>query len=192
MASHEIPHEREADAEALADALGRFVDLHEEVEDLRELVGRNADAVVGHADHHVGALGTRRDLDAAAGLGVLDRVEDDVLEDLLQAHAIGVQPDRIRGNVDRDLVASRLQRCAARLERMPDFRADIQRLAPQLDRPPSDARDVEQVIHEARHLRDLAVHGFQQRTPALGIVAAGLEHVQRSAHRGERVAQLVR
>ena len=56
----EPPHQREADAEAAARAVDGVVRLHEQIEDLRQHVGRNADALVGDAQHRVVALARRR------------------------------------------------------------------------------------------------------------------------------------
>ena len=48
---HEGLHQRQADAQPVARALERRVDLREHVEDARQVVGGDADAVVAHADH---------------------------------------------------------------------------------------------------------------------------------------------
>ena len=89
-------------------------------------------------------------------------------------------------------MAPALERCAARFEGVADLGAHVERLAPELDRAARDARDVEEVVHEPRHLRHLAIHRLEERPAALGLEVAGLQHVQRGAHRRERVAQLVR
>src|SRR5205085_4068022 len=59
-------NEAQADAEAALRSLERMVDLHEGVEDLRQHVARDADAVVLDADHHVGALALDAERDVAA------------------------------------------------------------------------------------------------------------------------------
>src|SRR5258706_13388771 len=158
VALHEIPHQRQADAQALADALGRFVDLDEEVPDLRELVPSDADAVVAHADHHVVELAFCGDLDAPLPFGVLGRVEDEVLEDLLQAHAVGDDPERLLRKLHDHLVPADLDLALAGLDRVANLVVDVERLAAQLDGPARDPRDIQQVLDQARHLRHLAGH----------------------------------
>jgi hypothetical protein len=88
--------------------------------------------------------------------------------------------------------AARLDRHAARLEGVADLRANVERFAAKLDGPARDARDVEQVFDEARHLRDLPVHRFEELLLALAHERLAAKHVQRRAQRRERVAQLVR
>ncbi len=191
MALHEIPHQRQADAQALADALGRFVDLDEEVPDLRELVPSDADAVVAHADHHVVELAFCGDLDAPLPFGVLGRVEDEVLEDLLQAHAVGDDPERLLRKLHDHLVPADLDLALAGLDRVANLVVDVERLAAQLDGPARDPRDIQQVLDQARHLRHLAVHRLEQRLRSLGLDFLGAQHVNRGAHGCQRVAQLV-
>ena len=66
----------------------RAVGLHEGVEDLAQPLGRNPDAGVDHVDRQLGLLGIRQepgnDFHPAA-LGELDRVADEVGDDLPEA-----------------------------------------------------------------------------------------------------------
>ena len=57
----EALHQRQSDAESALRSPRRAIDLHEHVEDLRERVRRNADAVVLHADDRLAALAPGRD-----------------------------------------------------------------------------------------------------------------------------------
>ena len=72
--------ETQADAGDLANEADG--DLGKPVEDLIPLVARDAVAVVGHANDDLFALCLSRDLDRAAGRAVLDRVGDQIAQDL--------------------------------------------------------------------------------------------------------------
>src|SRR5258706_2535761 len=185
------PHQREADAQALARALGRVVDLDEKIPYVRKPVARDADAVIAHAHHDAAKLALGAYLDTPAGVGVFHGFEQADLEDLLQPHAIGDRVERLLWQVHHELVASGFERSLARLEGVADLARDVERLAPELGRAARDARDVEQVLDEPRHLRDLPVHRFEQDALALGIDVFRPQHVQRRPQRRERVAQLV-
>ena len=77
-----------------------------------------------------------------------------------------------------------------RLDRRIDQRAQVERAAPQLEDAAGDARDVEQVVEQARHVRELPVdHPARVRHHGHG--RAGPEQPRGIADRRERVAQLV-
>src|SRR6185503_2221874 len=50
------PRQRQPDAEAVARLPARVVTLHERFEDVRQHRGRDADARIAHADHHVAVV----------------------------------------------------------------------------------------------------------------------------------------
>src|SRR5438552_11940766 len=89
----ELAHDVEAETGAAVRALVGAVDLPEHLEDVREVLGRNADASVAHGeDRRVGAQ-LAADDDLAAG-SELEGVADEVLQDHLQLPPIGVE-DRV-------------------------------------------------------------------------------------------------
>ena len=75
----------------------RRLGLVEPIEDVRQVLGRDARALVGHGDRHAGlleaeclrdAIGARAELDRRAGRRVAQRVGGEVLQRLLEAIAI--------------------------------------------------------------------------------------------------------
>ena len=103
--------QRQAEARALVALAQRVLDLAEGRERHRDVLERHADTVVGDLEHEPGVRARPgRDLDRAAGRGELDRVGEQVVQDLAQLAPVGTQLRQ----VVRDLG---LQRDAARLRR---------------------------------------------------------------------------
>ena len=71
-------HQRQADAEPALCAAVRAIDLREHVEHRRELVGRDADAVVADGDDGAAVAPSAAAPDVAAGVGVLGGVVEQV------------------------------------------------------------------------------------------------------------------
>ena len=71
---HQPPRHREADAEAAGRAVEPLRALREEIEHVRQQLGRDPGAVVPNANHRLSALAAGRDLDPAARLRVLGGV----------------------------------------------------------------------------------------------------------------------
>ena len=191
MALHQVLYQREADAESLTGPLGRLVHLHEQVPHLQELVLCNADTVVADLDQHVRALVHGGDLDTPARLGVLHRVQDQVLEDLLQSNPVCHHRQRLGGQADHHLMAADLERALAGFERVANFGGDVDGLAAQFDDAAGDARDVQEILDQPRHLRHLPVHGLEQGLGALRLDRVDAQHMKCGAHRRERIAQFV-
>src|SRR5207247_9666441 len=104
MPRHDLAADIEAESET-ADVIGaRVGGAVEEPEDLLDLARGDADALVAHRDDRVRAGRVERHHYATGLRRVLDRVADEVLEDLLAAVAVR---DDGRGSLDLrlDLVA---------------------------------------------------------------------------------------
>src|SRR5436190_673419 len=82
-------HEGQANAETALLALDRAAALHEEIEHVRQQIARDADAGVSYADHGLPIVLPHRHLDASAFGRVLQRVAEQVVDDLVQAHLVG-------------------------------------------------------------------------------------------------------
>ena len=96
----EAPHQREPDAEAAARAVDGVVRLHEQVEDLRQHVGGNADALVGDTQHGVVAFASDEHADHAFAARELERVGNEVADDLLEPHRIAAHPHGLGHQVE--------------------------------------------------------------------------------------------
>ena len=92
---HQMPRDGQAEAEAAVPARGAGVLLAEPVEDVRQELGRDADAGVLDDHQHRGRLTRRSDHDLATRRGELDGIGQQVPHDLLQARSVaGNGPDR--------------------------------------------------------------------------------------------------
>ena len=180
-----------------ADAEPRLVDRHvgverEQVEDVRQRVGRDADALVGDAD---------RDLVGAASIasrmspprrrsprGVVQQVA----EHLRQPLRVAVHAGRPRRELGAQALSLGVDRMAAGIDRLGDDEAEVERAALEAELAGADARAVEQVVDQARHVRRLALDDLVLGG-ANGVVGLGvLERRRRHADRRQRVAQRVR
>ena len=101
---HQRLHQRQADAQPVARALQRRIDLREHVEDARQFVGRDADAVVPHSDHGLPAFLLDGQPDVPAPVGELAGVVQQVADHLRQPRRVGVEIDGLRRQRDRQLV----------------------------------------------------------------------------------------
>src|SRR3954452_21561026 len=75
----------------------------ESLEDLPQLVGRNAHAAIAYRGHDVIAAIVHIDADVAALGRVLDRVLQQVAEDLLKAVAIAVDDALVAFDIDAEV-----------------------------------------------------------------------------------------
>ena len=179
----------QADAQPAALAGEAALALDEQVEHALDQLGRHAFAAVAHLDDRGAALGPHRDVDPAARRRVLQGVVEQVGHDLLDPGAVGVHPDLLQ--VALDLVVQEAIAAAPGLDHRRHHRGQVERLALQPDLAAGDAPDLEQVVHQARHLLDLAGEDRADGLDHVGPARRRLEQVRGVRHRGERVAQLV-
>jgi Tfp pilus assembly protein FimT len=147
---------------------------------------------VSATTHQVRSSTCRLQADAPAAVGVLGRVVQQVRQDLRQARGVAVQEHRTVRQVDLQLVAVQVDIGAHHFQRVVDHRFQLD--AAHLDRELAgvDARDVQQVVHQAHHLAQLAFHDVGGALGRLGVAAAQAQDVEAGADRRQRIAQLVR
>ena len=182
-------HQRKSHAEPAGAAVERALALHEQIEDARQQRARNADAGVAHVEQRLVAIAPDADLDMPAGRRVLERVGQQIADDLVDARGIGVDPDRRRVQLELVLLhgAGDFERRRGALHQ----RREIQRMARQADLARDHARHVEQVFH---HVREVARLPRDDAARAAGQFAVGIdatEHLDRGRDRRQRIAQLV-
>jgi hypothetical protein len=109
------PHKRQPDPQPALCLLQRPIHLTEHVEDVGQLVGRDADAGVLDRHHHVAPLPLGGQPDLAPTVVVLGGVVQQVGEHLSEPGRVGVHDDRVLGQPDGQFVAHLLDQRAARL-----------------------------------------------------------------------------
>jgi hypothetical protein len=131
--------QREADAEPWLCRAARQAGLHEHVEDARQRVRRDADAVVAHTNDDVVILPLCAERDFAARIGVLGRVVEEVGEYLREARGVALHDEGIARQRDGQAVVARLDERAAGLHRRGDDERKLDAVLPQLDLASRDA-----------------------------------------------------
>src|SRR5687768_13278449 len=108
----EITADGEAEPDALARARESLVDLHERVEDRLQLVRRDPDTTVTNTDRYAVSFGERLDLDVPAWRRELDRIGEQVDEDLRCLLDVGLDGEVRIECVNAEVVVLRLElRC---------------------------------------------------------------------------------
>ena len=108
MQLRDLLDDGQAEAEAAVRTTRGAVGLPEALEHVRQNVGRDADAVVAHADDDPVGVALDIDDDAPVGETELHGIGDEVPDDLLQAVGIGADDDRLR-RIEREVDALRFR-----------------------------------------------------------------------------------
>ena len=185
----ELADQREPDAEAARGPLRRLIALHEEVEDARQQVGAHAHAAVAHAQQGLAALDAGPDADGAAGGRELERVADEVGDDLLQPRGVPGHPHRAA--VDRDVVTLGDARRAQGGHGAPRGGQQVHGTGLEDDLAGHHAPDVEQVVHQPREVLGLPGDDLGGPRTAQVVDAQALQHGHRAADGAQRIAQLM-
>jgi len=98
----ELADDRESQAETRARRPSLTLSVR--LEHVRKQLGRDAVAFVAHGNPRGDARGVERDANGGPTVAVLDRVADEIRDDLLKARGVAVDPWARRGDVgdDRD------------------------------------------------------------------------------------------
>ena len=131
--------------------------------------------------------------DAAALGGELERVRDEVVDDLAEPRAVGFD-DRHPRVLERQLDAAVLRGRLRRLDALADEPREVERLRLELELPRLQVADEEQVGHEAEQALGVAVDDAEEVLLLLGeFPHLAVQHrLDVADDRGQRRAQLVR
>ena len=171
----------------------RAVGLAEPVEGVLEELGRHALPGVPHLDLERVVAVTERDGHAAARRRELDRVRDQVPDDLLDAVGIAQDPvllARMVVEAHLDLLAFGGE--AHRVHRGPDHGGERRRLQGQPELAGDDARDVEQVVDQLGLRRHVALDHLESTVGPIGVESPGAQEPRPAHDRRERRPELVR
>ena len=108
--------------------------------------------------HLIGAGGRPRAQMRPPRFGVLGAVRQQVAEHLGEARQVAVDVDRLGRQRDRQRVTRGLDQRAGGLDGAVDDVGQQQSRAAQLHLVPADPRDVQQVVHQPHHVRELPLH----------------------------------
>src|ERR1700716_2145821 len=183
-------HQGEADPEPALRVIRP--DLGEQVEDPGQLLCGNADPGVAHPDFDVRALPADGETDAPSPLGVFGRVAEDVAEGLRETQRVSIDSERCSGNFAGEFVTARLYQRLHGLHGARDQHGELGRLLGQVDSAARDARHIEQVVDQAREMRELPLDHVPR--PAQLWIGNRLHahELHCIENRRQRIAQLVR
>jgi hypothetical protein len=157
--------DREAEADAAAIAAAR---LPEAIEQVIEMLLRNARTGVGDAEHDLHLVRPRREHDAPAGGRELDRVADEVAEHLEQTAFVGADEAfmlwRVGAQLDVMLFGGWIQRPSG----LAHERAGIDVGEVEGQTSGLKARRVEQIANEPIHLPDRSLGDLEHPAPPRG------------------------
>src|SRR5581483_5124454 len=192
------PHERETDAESRPLPRERTVSLHEHLEDARQERRRNADPAVAHAKDDRIAAPREAEPDETTRRAELDRVVEEMDDDLDETSEIALHAKPFRAETQPDLQALGVDQRLHHLERLLHDRRHLDRLAPDPEVPASEPGDVEHVLdHVAQRaqgdqpVRLARDHPMRARDRAR-VSGGHLHHLERDPDRIERLADVVR
>src|SRR5882672_623890 len=196
---HDLPHDRKPQPRAAltlvtSRARRRGAPI-EAAEHQRELLRRNSWTVIAHHEtvHRPGS-GLQRDLDVAAGMHVAKRVDEQVLQRLLHAPAVRVDPGLRTSLVPEERQARFSKARLKALDRVAAQRRPVEALLVEGRRARLEARQLEQItdeqIHAPRLVQETAhvLRALLRRDRNAGIQ----ERLRVSADGRERRGQLVR
>ncbi len=162
MKLDEVADDRETEADAAVRARRAAVRLAKALEDVRQEIGRDADARIADDDFDVRVDALDADLHDPLFRCELHGVRNEVPHHLLQA--VGIAGNRagagIENRLHADLLGIRSER--RRLDGIPHHVRHVDRLDVQPDLPRDDARDVEDVFDNLRERRGVALHGDER------------------------------
>ena len=188
MQLDERPHQRQADAEAAARAVERVLALHEQAEDPRQHLARDADPFVLDAQNAAVAIRERPHADGPTRRRVLHRVGHQIQDDLVEAYGIGIDADLVELCVDD--VAAGGGAAAHHAERLLDRLRQAHGPALEHDLAGPHARGIEQIVDEPPEVNDLTLDDVA-RLPDVADGARDVEHLRRAGDGGQRIAKLV-
>src|SRR5882724_6237816 len=185
----ESAHECETDAEPALRVIEPARALRGQVEHVRDQIERNADAGVGNADYREVLLAADANADRAARRGVLDRVRQEIRDDLVEPRRVGARPDRLGPNVDDVTLEPTHARQVA--HRPLNTGRQVQWLTSQDDVSAGDVGDIEEIVDQPAEVGDLVANCLPREPGDVVLTPDTVENADRADDGRERVPQLV-
>src|SRR6185295_14277258 len=104
MQANQSLNQREPHSEAPLTAIDLAVHLRKQLEDSVDILGKNTDPGITHAQHGFAATPRELQRNAATGLGVLRRVVQQIRQDLSETGEVPLYPEALAGQIHRQLM----------------------------------------------------------------------------------------
>jgi hypothetical protein len=167
---HQLPNQRQADAQTALRMIKRTVHLPERVENMREHFPIDADPGIPNPQHDIPPWGFGRQPDPAARLCILGRIIQEVVQHLLQPNWVSVHGYGLPREDDLELVTTLFDGGAHRLDRIGYALRQIQWFLAQVNLAVLDARDLQQIIDQTADAPCLPFYQAQDGLSRGGIV----------------------
>src|SRR5262245_48629483 len=192
MQLDQVFDERQAKTEAAVPSGARRVGLAEAVKYIGQEIRADAFARVAHGDANVRVNALQPRFDAASLRGELDGVGEQVPDYLLQANGVAGDLADFGGEVNLERDTFGVRRRADRLNRLLNYRDQVNRTDLQPELAADDAGRVEQVINQLRLRFPTAFDDLRRLPSLLGVRPAVAQHSSVSENRVQRRAQFMR
>ena len=158
---------------------------------MRQLISRDPDATVRNADERFVSFALNAQADAAALLGVLGRVRQQIAENLHQSLPVAHDVQLAFTVLELQAMPPSVEGRAGRLDGVVDHVCQDDAFSRELDLAGREARDVEQVVDETDEVAQLALHDVEGAVPGRVIQAETSHELEAVRERRERIANLV-
>src|ERR1700686_1825780 len=132
--------------------------LRKQIEHLRQHPGFNANAIVAYPYLYILADRSGSQFDATTGVGILDGVAQYIADNLRQARQVAIDKQWLRIHVDDQLMALVRHHRFHGLDRARDDGRQLNPLAMDSNLATSDARHIEQIVHQFRQMSELPLN----------------------------------
>jgi hypothetical protein len=191
MQLRQTAHQGQSYPHAALGAVEAGLGLREQVEDARQRVRRYAHTAVQHAHGHCLALAPDGHFDATPPRCVLQRIAQQIVEDLLESHGVAGHDDRLMLRRQREVQLPLACLGAGLRDEALEQRGEVDGLALQRDLATRDARHVQQIVDQPRKDLDLSLDDREGAIGRCARVAVPRGELHGVADRAERIAQLV-
>ena len=165
--------------------------MREQVKDVRQERGSDAEARIPHAQHRFVALLLGGEPDVTAFLGVLGGVGEEVRHDLLQPGGVGVQPNRVWRQRHREFMFALVDQRTSRLQGTFHDAVHGDLLLAKLNPAGDRAGDFQQVTDQVRQLPHLTLDDGQGLLLNGVLAFLELKQLHGVEDRGKRIAKFM-
>src|SRR5262249_33929736 len=155
---HKFLNDCQANAQSPVRPGRRLVTLFEKPKDPRKHVRVDAIAIIGNPQYRIIPIRLNANDNLSAGRRELGRIEDEILDDLLNSSDVSENRHRALRKIGREIQVLVCQNNAQSINASAGESDQIRVFLVELSLSLSDSADVQQIFEEAGHMLDLAVH----------------------------------
>ena len=158
---------------------------------MRQHVAGDADAGVAHHDHGRAAFPLGCEPNAAATVGILGGVVEQIGDGLGEPGRICIEVDRLGRHRQREFLTAGVEQWLACFNGGTQHCRQFHALLAQRQLVAGDARDIHEIVDQPSHILQLPIDNLHRRSRIFRTRALELQDVYRIANRGERIPEFV-